>query len=439
MDALKSERGIDAGEIGFVAFTRAAAKEAKDRLGITKSKTIRTLHSFTFEAGEVSRDRMVDAFKLREFGEIIGYECNGDAQASSEIGSEYLELHHYARARKISVEDAHKVTHSILDADVAALVSRAYTDWKTSYGWKDFDDLLVDFARNPNTFGINYLFVDEAQDLSPIQWDAVNAMDVRTLWVAGDDDQSIYEWSGANPHGMSAFHDEGGTNVRVLDQSWRIPRSVHLLAEEIIGRVSQRWDKNYSPRSEEGSVRGYGDIDYAPTPVPGESTLVLYRNHQFRGNVESWLMSHAIPYDVVGSDWGPFNGPWATALRGARSLKREGECTPPQMRSLERILGDTATSSFWLRYDPIDYLQIPEPIASYLRSVDLSAVPTVRISTIHAAKGTEADRVILLTGQGERTFEDEGDAEHRTFYVGVTRARHKLDVVDGDNPYPISA
>lgn len=384
------------------------------------------------------------------FGEFVGFPCQGKSpmgQETVEIGDEYLELHYYARARKITVAEAHRQLRSMLDLGIAEMVSGAYTNWKTSYGWRDFDDLLINFAANPETWGMRYLFVDEAQDLSPIQWDAVAAMDVECIWVAGDDDQSIYEWSGADPNGMRAYHLPDESNVRVLEQSWRIPRAVHELAERVIGRVGKRWAKKYSPRDADGQIARYGDVEFVPAPSQNESTLVLYRNHQFRGPVEDWLMDHAVPFKVTGSYWGPFEGKWAMALRAAQGLRRGGECSPGQMRSLEKVSPDLgarvkAGDLSWLRYDPFDFLRIPEPIATYLRQLDragtLNVTPKVTISTVHAAKGAEADRVVLLTGQGERTFEDSyGDAEHRVFYVGVTRARERLDLVEGDNPYPM--
>ena len=46
--------------------------------------------------------------------------------------------------------------------------------------------------------------------------------------------------------------------------------------------------------------------------------------------------------------------------------------------------------------------------------------PRINLSTIHSAKGGEADNVILLT---------DPDDDTRVFYVGITRAKHKLHIV----------
>jgi DNA helicase-2/ATP-dependent DNA helicase PcrA len=76
----------------------------------------------------------------------------------------------------------------------------------------------------------------------------------------------------------------------------------------------------------------------------------------------------------------------------------------------------------------------------FYRDADLSVVPTIRLSTIHASKGHEADRVILLTDMTQRvaeTAEKYPDDEIRVFYVGVTRAKHQLDIVEGHNGFNI--
>jgi superfamily I DNA/RNA helicase len=60
--------------------------------------------------------------------------------------------------------------------------------------------------------------------------------------------------------------------------------------------------------------------------------------------------------------------------------------------------------------------------------------------TIHASKGREADRVVIDTALTQRVVSgmvDDPDSEARVFYVGITRARHRLDIVHGDNGYDL--
>ncbi len=71
-------------------------------------------------------------------------------------------------------------------------------------------------------------------------------------------------------------------------------------------------------------------------------------------------------------------------------------------------------------------------IAALKRGEKLLKAPRIKISTIHAVKGGEADHVALLTDMAERTwneFERNPDDEHRVFYVAVTRARESLHII----------
>jgi DNA helicase-2/ATP-dependent DNA helicase PcrA len=56
----------------------------------------------------------------------------------------------------------------------------------------------------------------------------------------------------------------------------------------------------------------------------------------------------------------------------------------------------------------------------------------VKLSTIHGAKGGEADNVLLLTDLSSKfagEYHNNPDAIHRLFYVGITRAKQNLHIV----------
>ena len=60
-------------------------------------------------------------------------------------------------------------------------------------------------------------------------------------------------------------------------------------------------------------------------------------------------------------------------------------------------------------------------------------VPNVRISTIHGAKGAEAQNVVVFTDLSYKTYlamQTNMDDELRTFYVAATRAKENLWVID---------
>jgi superfamily I DNA/RNA helicase len=85
--------------------------------------------------------------------------------------------------------------------------------------------------------------------------------------------------------------------------------------------------------------------------------------------------------------------------------------------------------------------KIPEEKRRYLlacmrRGEDLTAEPRITVSTIHGAKGAEADHVLLTTDSiGNRMArlrqsDSDHEDEHRVWYVGLTRAKQSLHLIN---------
>jgi len=95
------------------------------------------------------------------------------------------------------------------------------------------------------------------------------------------------------------------------------------------------------------------------------------------------------------------------------------------------------TDNVW--YEAFDGL---DPMTeTYIRNMrangeQINKNPRIKMSTIHAAKGGEADNVLLLqdlTGAALETFSHDPDELHRLFYTGATRAKRELHVLDPKN------
>jgi len=70
------------------------------------------------------------------------------------------------------------------------------------------------------------------------------------------------------------------------------------------------------------------------------------------------------------------------------------------------------------------------------RGEKFNATPRVELSTIHGSKGGEADNVVLFTDlspAAARAAEQSPDDLHRVFYVGVTRTKENLYLVDPED------
>ena len=96
---------------------------------------------------------------------------------------------------------------------------------------------------------IKYLFIDEAQDLSTRQFEFIKIMaslcDLEQLWIAGDDDQAIYSFNGADVNKFIKFKCN---NKIILDQSFRVPKKGHEYLEEICHKIKFRESKIYKYR-----------------------------------------------------------------------------------------------------------------------------------------------------------------------------------------------
>lgn len=130
---------------------------------------------------------------------------------------------------------------------VAAAVEGRYAARKRETGRLDYDDLifrtrelLSDKARVQWVLykldeGIDHILVDEAQDTSPHQWAVVEALSeeffagegarddaVRTLFVVGDEKQSIFSFQGADPGAFARMQALFGGRARQVQEGWEI-------------------------------------------------------------------------------------------------------------------------------------------------------------------------------------------------------------------------
>ena len=142
------------------------------------------------------------------------------------------------------------------------------------------------------------MFIDEAQDLSLIQWEMVRSLwaNANKTYIAGDDDQAIFKWAGADVDHFIALKEEVN-DIKVLDQSYRIPGGpIHELSQKIISKVENRFDKDYKPRTEHGILRRYSDV--TQVNMSEGNWLVLSSANHFLDDVkdlcelQGWYYQH---------------------------------------------------------------------------------------------------------------------------------------------------
>lgn len=443
------ETGVQAERIAFLSFTRAAASEALSRLGIKRSDNVSTIHAMAFRSLGLKQAQVVDHVKLRDFSRITGIPIVGKSPEDDEErtdGDAYLDLVNYARNTFSHPSEVYEISDRPGTRAEFEMFVSAYANWKDTYGYYDFTDMLERASQGAVRQGVEVLFVDEAQDLSPLQWRVIERIARRThqVFIAGDDDQAIYAWSGADPHGMAKFCQRHKGDSTVLSLSHRLPVAVHQKSQSLIRRVLFRVDKDFNSCGRPGTVRNHGSMASIDV-VHGEDTLVLARTHSILREAENALIDRRIPYVRESGRPGMFQNRFATALRSYNKI-RDGKRLSDSDRSALFAVGSAQTKASLERNDYASIvaspfyiaIEMPHRVIDYYMDVDIDQEPTIRLSTIHAAKGHEADRVIVLTDMTTRvadTAHSKPDDEIRVWYVALTRSKNVLDIVEGYNGY----
>lgn len=445
--------GYDASQISLLSHTKAAAAEALSRLGVSRSDLVSTIHSQCYRLLDMSSSQIVDFRRLNEFSELMGISIkNGsvDSEEGIEVGDEYLAIYNRSRNRMRSYLDEYEESDRPGTWPEFQAFCHGYADWKKSNGYIDFTDMLERLVNRGDQiqFSAKVLLVDEAQDLSPLQWAVIDILIRNVDWAvaAGDDDQAVHTWAGADAHGMAAFEERFDAKRLILDQSHRVPIAVHQLALDVIGRVANRVEKRYLPKDSVGIVNNYGGMDSVDFKH-GEDTLVLCRTGAQKKEVEKILVEQGIPYLNDGGKPGMYQTKIYRAIQIYHRLQNGDAVSPSEMQLLNdqseprfKSRPDSQAMAEFLRVGHMKALKIPFWNTEFFRNVDVNVAPTIRISSIHGAKGREAERVILHTGMTQRTaagMDSNMDSECRVWYVGVTRAKNRLDIVDGNNPFPL--
>jgi len=430
----------------FVSHTTIAAKELGKRCKMERA-TVKTLHGACYHLLQLATVQVVDARKLAAFGRLIGVNFEGDDPWPKEA----LSLQSFARCAEMTLEDAYtNSSRPCTWGDFRYLVN-AYDQWKERNGFVDYTDMLERVAERKPETPWKAVFIDEAQDFSHLHWKVAHHLmrSASTVVIAGDDDQAIFEWGGADPHGIDSYIASNKPSVEVLTQSYRVPRATHGIAVGIVKRITRRLEKDYAPRDADGSHRYVGDFESLTVDDLCGST-VLYRDKSARDDIDEHLNALRLRYTSSRPPYSPYDRREAKVMRIIARLSSDANAT---MSAAEEKMvrmnlsnaafavfdkGGVAALSDWRPSALFD--SSPYDVVEYLEAVDVTKPADVKLSTIHNFKGAEDGRVILCTQMSERVASGAAinpDEEHRVWYVGVTRAKESLITVGGDNEYQI--
>lgn len=460
--------GVDPRRIGVLTFTKRGAAEAKERaalkFGLTDSDLpwTRTIHSLVFRRMGYRRKDVVGRGLLRELGDKLGVEFTGGVYTEEGmtsglgLGDRLVFLENLARATDRSLREIWEESDHGLEWEDLDMFRRAYAEFKRRRGVVDYTDMLEQFAESGSAPSLEVLIVDEGQDLSRLQWRAVErlARSVRRAYVAGDDDQCIFAWAGAD---VEKFVEMAtGERVTVLDQSYRISAAAHETATRVIRRVRHRRDKIFKPRAgSTGEVRDVSSLD--DLDLTNGTWLLLARNSYMLDEMQQHCERIGVNYDAAGRTYERDRlinhiMIWERMRRGevvgvddalsiaihfsdkswTRQLRRRDSASLIGTDDLKSA-GCRVVGNIWHEaMDQFPSEQRDRFLAMRARGERLLEPARVKISTIHGAKGGQADNVMLMTDVSLSAYETmsrDPDAETRCFYVGLTRSLGDLFIM----------
>ena len=453
--------GTPIDKIGYFAFTTKAANEAVDRmldaypkLQKKNLKHFRTLHSLAFNQLGIKKAQVMQDEHYEDIGRKLGIEVTVYSNGEEKTGfvdsdSEYFNIINAARIKNVSIEEEYNTDMYSEDIDKHQLqiLKDEVDNYKAAYGLVDFTDMIERFNVAELCPKYDVIFVDEAQDLSPIQWKMYDILKKNSKYVilAGDDDQAIYGWAGAD---VKRFQDEPAKDI-ILPQSYRVPQQVQHVADQILNRIpdERRIKKQWAPRPESGTTHHITSIEDAP--LQDGNWLILARTNDKLIKLKPLLKDMAIYFEI--KDRKSYKTRLYTAIKNytrwtngdklslseckdlLEFLEEDSQITEERMYDLYEF--GYARHQEWyevFKSDPDENLYIREMLRM---GEELSKPARVKLSTIHAAKGGEATNVLLILDNTKKIreaierSEDKYDEEQRVWYVGVTRTKQNLYIL----------
>jgi superfamily I DNA/RNA helicase len=296
--------------------------------------------------------------------------------------------------------------------------------------------------------GVKAAFIDEAQDLTALQWEVCRTAfsKCEKVFISGDDLQTLFCHSGALPQVLINFSKRYPT-VK-LEKSYRLSREVYRFARNIVGFIGEKVDKDFEPvKDVEGFVNDITDRnelynrifdDYRKNGkkfIPGR-WYFLFRNNLFISTVADELEKRTIPYHTSSGFVIPRQD--LARIRRYYNYRRQGFGSPEafkrfceeyKIRDINSVFTESELIPSERRYTYMNYID-----NHTLEKLEEMAEqePFLLLSTIHRVKGGEADYTAVFLDCTRKVAGNQfqnADEELRVLYVACTRARTGLYLV----------
>jgi len=436
--------GTPLDSIAYFAFTKKAAKVARDRMPVDNDKLyyFRTIHSFAFDQLDLNTKKVMQPSDYEKIGKQLNIRVKYyDKYNREEIfylnnDSPYFQMIGRAMNRDISIrEEYDRNEHNrkeIKRFSILKNIDDNLKEYKRIKEKLDFNDMINQLIDKEDLPRFKVIFIDEAQDLSPLQWKLFDKLKeyADDIYLAGDDDQAIFAWAGAD---VNRFINEPAKET-VLKYSKRISRAVQEQSMiPLTNIIGQRKLKQYYPRDYEGISERINNLDQVD--LTQGKWLIQTRTISRLNRMTKELRKRNLYYET--NKGKSFKVRIYNASVNYNSWCRGIELEEKEIKDIVEFTGLQQEQwdkniNWFDAFKETDYKE-REYIKHLLdNGENLDEEARIQVSTIHAAKGGEEDNIILCLDMGDKIkkaikkSQDKHDEEHRVWYVGSTRTRNNL-------------
>ena len=433
--------GVPLHKIGYFAFTRKAAEEARKRINVSEKEVpyFQTIHAFCYHLLGLSEEDIMQPYHYEDLGKKLNIRVSFNDKYNEEethflsCNNPYFQMIQKAINKDIDIRTEFDLNEhdkkQVKDYDTLNHIYRNFLVYKDKNNLFDFNDIIKSVLHSNKIPQFKVIFIDEAQDLSPLQWQLYDKLKYHCeqMYLAGDDDQAIYAWAGAD---VKRFVQEPAREI-VLRKSRRISKAVQ---EESTGPINNiigiRKLKKYYPRDYEGESHYISDLNQVD--LTKGKWLILTRTKSNLLDIMKDLKRKNFYYQSnKGKSFKV--GMYEAAIAYTKWTK--GEVLDE--KEIGAVKEYIPTGNWDKKIPWYDKFVADQKEILYLRNLiaskeNLKEKARIWLSTIHAIKGGEEDNVILSLHQGRtvqqgiKSSVDKQDEEHRVWYVGITRARNNL-------------
>jgi len=443
-------------EVAFVTFTRKGVANGIER-ALAKHRELKeddlihfqTLHALCFKETGLVHKNIIERYDIEQFNNLFGFNIHlAEAFENTTEDDKLLQRYDAVRAgckRGVLVERAFN------EERFDRLVS-AYEAFKEANDLVDFYDCLLKFRDRGLPVAAKAALIDEAQDLTPLQWEVckIAFSGCEMVRIAGDDFQSLFSYAGASPEILIAM-----TNVYKTvkaEKSYRLSQAVYRFSRGITSLISEKVDKDSVPIKElEGFVKKEFDRNILCRKVKEDLEkngalpnrwYMLFRNNCFIVDITPTLEQYLIPYHTAKGF--VVEGRSMLKIRRYYSYRKEGYGTKESKEAFCKAynikdLNDDFTESDLIpgenRYKFLDYVN--KYGLDKLEEMAKSP-PFLLVTTPHRVKGGEAEFAVVFLDCTRMVSENillNVDEELRVLYVACTRPKNGLYLVPSIGRY----